>query len=78
MMTHHHMALRSDGPAPVRSDESPIGYHLLVATIFAGCLPLTVARSVAGPRRTPRVFGPFAAALETAHCAAAQVYSLPG
>ena len=78
MMAHQHMALQNHGSALARQGESAIGYNLLVATIFAGCLPVTVVRSVASPRRTPRIFGPFAAALETAHCAAAQVYSLPG
>ena len=66
--------------APRTAGDSRIGYYMLVGAIFTGCLPVTLARSVAPRRRTARPLAgrPFAAALETAQCTAAQVYSLPG
>lgn len=72
------------GASPITAsrheDASRIGYYMLVGAIFTGCLPVTLARSVAPGRRAalPLAGRPFAAALETAQCTAAQVYSLPG
>ena len=59
-----------------RAHDAAVGYHLLVAVLFTGCLPLALARAI-----TPRAdgaAGPIAAALDTARAAAAQAFSLPG
>lgn len=66
-------------PAKPAGGGEAIEYRLLVAAVFAGCLPVATARwlrpdaSGAEPRRTP-----FALALESARNTVAQAYSLPG
>ncbi len=52
-----------------------VGYHLLVAALFTGCLPVAMAEWM---RTRDGAHRPFAAALDTARSAVAHAYSLPG
>ncbi len=57
-----------------RTPDAGAAYHLLVALIFAACLPLSLARALGGEADA----GTLAGAIDTARAAAARAFSLPG
>lgn len=67
------MAQFGSTPAPPARMEQ----RVLIAALFAGCLPVATARWLRPAGRGPRR-SPFASALDTAREAAGHAFSLPG